>query len=988
MKPQKFIIKEPFGIGWSFQYTVLKIRYEGQIDIKKAILCDPLDNIMEADFLSFKNNELEVGIMLSLYPYEVKALYIKEDTDNSPVIDTTLLVKELPDCLNISNGSLSLDIPKDGLYEDNIVPAPIISITNDNMSGQGSFTKPIEKANIKVKITSSPLHSLITIKYDLFEHGKYQVQLKIFKYMNELIITEHFDIKNENSFVLSFPSMEPKDAYARMHTPQKAMADPDEWKRITYVPSPNHDAISLQPFYSWGYNCATLVQYWKSDDVLCIVPINPSQWENPLENPVYADTKSGVSIEAVLVKGKRTWVLSLTKENALDADKKVDFTTHYQNWENMIKTPITKVYKADTICAVYGGPNLTDALEWISSIPQDVESIPMLLGTLDDIEDTRKRIQKWPWMHDAITNHKDDPTGFDPAGVYMALNDEDYASKAKQCISKWLLSRIELLTTMGYSIHEAVCIRLSRPLRQVVLDYDLTSHSKHYSFYDKEFIYSAFVFLFRSISSKDYWPDEKNGFNMGNRNFHSDHFATLGICACLLKDYPYSAKVIQYVQRQVVWELQYCVKNSGAWIEAPNYQAYSMNYLITLFAALRNSGFKDFSNDYRFRKTLDFLANIQTCFDVRYGANMLPTIGDTAANYWSQSFANIFAWAASLTKGSPFSKRMMRAWKRAGSPVICPAGEQNSSFKMLLLVDDTLDMAKDTYKSFLEYEGFGAIMRGKDSYLCIKSGDISMHYDHDESSLIWYENNTPILLDIGSQYFPSCDAAFMHNRISIDGKTDQSRGTIIHRECNNKAGLVMTKTDISSLQEWPKWPIADSDWNFRYQQEPYDIPVQTWKRSIIYLMELSALVVIDEVGKDLPFEQNFIFCAKGYKKKDNRFDFISQFGTNATAWVFNCENSAIYNWGYKGLDEPSFKNAFSLDWKQYRWMWDKKITAMAEEVQILRNSCAPNARIITFITANKNARTQDAQLLSNPSRLAWTINGKTITINLASWSTD
>lgn len=142
-----------------------------------------------------------------------------------------------------------------------------------------------------------------------------------------------------------------------------------------------------------------------------------------------------------------------------------------------------------------------------------------------------------------------------------------------------------------------------------------------------------------------------------------------------------------------------------------------------------------------------------------------------------------------------------------------------------------------------------------------------MHYDHDESSLIWYENNTPILLDIGSQYFPSCDAAFMHNRISIDGKTDQSRGTIIHRECNNKAGLVMTKTDISSLQEWPKWPIADSDWNFRYQQEPYDIPVQTWKRSIIYLMELSALVVIDEVGKDLPFEQNFIFCAKGYKKR-------------------------------------------------------------------------------------------------------------------------
>ena len=73
-----FKIEEPFGIYWPNQYTKIKIpcNPDKDINIKSLSLYDSLDNIINADFLSFQNNYIELGLNVSLYPYEVKKMYI------------------------------------------------------------------------------------------------------------------------------------------------------------------------------------------------------------------------------------------------------------------------------------------------------------------------------------------------------------------------------------------------------------------------------------------------------------------------------------------------------------------------------------------------------------------------------------------------------------------------------------------------------------------------------------------------------------------------------------------------------------------------------------------------------------------------------------------------------------------------------------------------------------------------------------------------
>ncbi|MFA7674217.1 MAG: hypothetical protein WCY62_10250, partial [Clostridia bacterium] len=505
---------------------------------------------------------------------------------------------------------------------------------------------------------------------------------------------------------------------------------------------------------------------------------------------------------------------------------------------------------------------------------------------------------------------------------------------------------------MGYSLHEIVCIRLSRPLRLVALDYDLTASSPCYTKEDHVFILNAFAFLAQCTASPDYWPDKAAGFKKGNRNFHSDRFSTLGTLACLLSGYRDSKKWVSYVQKEIENELDTGVLEGGAWIEAPNYQAYSMNYLILLFTVLKNCGYRDNFKNTKFMETMDFLASIQTIKDIRCGTKMMPTLGDTAANYWSQGFMNIFAWAANMAKDNKdFSKRMMRSWIGAGKPVFNAGGELNSTFKTVALIDPDLAAVENHGPESRYYPGFGAVMKAEDGYLSVKCGEACMHYDHDEGSMIWYAKGVPILADIGSQYFPSCDASFLHNRISIDHRTDESRGKVLYFASTPKADCIITKVTISRIQEWPIWPMRDPEWNFRYQTEPIDIPLQTWIRTVIYLKDEGALAIRDEVKGGLPYDQNYLIYSDSVRDQHDHLEFKGQFGVDIALWNFGSISKNVYDWGYDGLDEPMFKKAFGQDWHDYRWMWEGDMTAMGEKIQLLRNDCAPDSVSYSFLAS-------------------------------------
>ncbi len=1023
---EKLVLKENLGIYRDIQYVTLEVSNViglTEKDLSNLYLKDDKGSIVEADFRLNEKNNLSVSIITDLKAFEEKIYYLeKEDKD---IFSSSSLnsISEDENQVQISNPSFIITFLKHiSLPKDNSCVLKIETIRNNNKKNEnnkknndddipliieidGGFKDLEEEYSLSWDLEDLNLSSLLTLKYEFNHLGSYTQKFQIFKNLDYMLVEEECNLdkvlveEKEPTFVFRIKGFEATRTYTRMHSPKQKLGPSDAWRRLESDLDNLVDPVSLQPFYCWDLNCATLIQYINKDASLSLIPIKANSWENGIKaRPIAKVEDEAISLSLPLGKLKRAWLLDITTKESF-MEKTIGLKNKYQNWDEMLKDPIKKVFRADILAGIFLGPSLTQINKWEHSFKRKrtlKRRTSSYFMKRKDASCLRKRIEKNIWLKDTIRENKDNEAAYDPAGIYLLLQDEQYASITKDLVITWLKSRLELFFNFGYSLHELVAIRLSRPLRLVALDYDITKKSSCYTKEDKKFIESALALLTSILYSSDYWPSLDAGFSRGNRNFHSDRFSALGICACVLQDSFNFKPVISYVEEEIEKELNYCIKQSSAWIEAPNYQAYSMSYLIILFTLLKNAGYKNWFENKAFLSTLSFLANIQTPFDYRYGAHMLPTLGDTASNYWSQSFSNIFAWAALATKGSDFSKTMMSAWKKAGSPYISAGGELNSTFKMLALINDQLeddeskmvsssDVSKDRSRLYL-YEGFGALIKDKESYLLLKSGDISMHYDHDENTFIWYQDKTPLLIDIGSQYAPACDASFMHNRIALDMKTDQARGNLIEVERNANHYILKTQTRINKVQEWPLWPPRESTWNFRYAKGPYDIDEHIWTRQIIYLLHFKSLLIKDEVKGSLPFTQNFVILTESYTKDEKmqalKYDFKGQDKLNISAFVINADTCEVLDWEHKGLEEDMFKKAFSQDYKDFKWMWHKAIEPMGERVQILRPYFSSNTSAITLLSAYEEDKRPKVEYDNNI--LSMEKEGKIVRINIDS----
>lgn len=968
----KLTIKEPLGIFWPRQYVRLQTTLDHPVPLDNLILTDPSGTPVDADFFGLDGNILTVGLMLSLHPHETLEYQIIEHTSARSCFAE---IAEANDVISIRSPKFTCDLPASGEYST--PPSPILRFSDQTIRLSGKF-HTLHSATLQTCLICRPLTVQADLQYTFSNGDRWNITLEFSKGTSDIKITESFSCKEPLQFTLHFDQT-PNKIYARMHSPSKEKGQPDEWKRIEYTPT-SDDAVRLQPFYTWDTHTATLMQLcFAGSTSLCIVPVCASQWKSgKIVSPVVKSNQ----IDLPVTEGERVWVISLCPDNP--ERESVKLNSAYQNWENMLRCPMGNINYADTLCVLHGGPSLENALHWnCEYTPADEH--PHLLVQKQDVSRLREQVQNWPWLCKTLAEHKDDPNGFDPAGVYLLSGDERYAEIAKTEIAEWLRTRVRLITEFGYSLHELVCIRLSRPIRLIALDFDLIADSPAISAQEKADILRQFAFLAHCMADPDYWPPLSAGFSKGNRNFHSDHFSALGTLACLLKGHPEAETWAAYVESELDKELDFAVFPGGAWIEAPNYQAYSMNYLILLFTALKNSGHRDFSADPRFLSTMDFLAAIQTLLDIRCKIHLLPTVGDTAANYWTQSFQNVFAWAANLARDNPdFSARMMRAWNRAGQPVINAGGELNSTFKTLALIDRNLPATLDEPPESKAFPEFGACMRSETGYLLLKAGKAAMHYDHDEGSLIWYEKGVPILADIGSQYFPSVDAAFLHNRISVDGKTDECRGRLLSFASTPEADFASLEVTIDRIQEWPLWPNRDPDWNFRRQPPPEQIPPHRWQRDLIWHKQSGALLIRDQVIGNLPYEQNFLLYANDYKISNSFMDFSGQFGIDIAVRTFGAQNSETLSWDYDGLDEPMFLRAFGMDWHNYRWMWEGEMKPMGEKITLLRTRCAPNSTCLTFLYPHKPGETIGTiSPLPDFSGVEWRTGNATKTLQLS-----
>lgn len=599
----------------------------------------------------------------------------------------------------------------------------------------------------------------------------------------------------------------------------------------------------IQPFYAWWKDYGLWWAGYRPDGgYVGILPLKPSEWANPAPNVIRVSTGPGGRVRAVLPfhRGTRSWAIVLSPAEEALRNKRTGANLMMLQAVRLGQNPLDKV--KDMVLTWPG----MEKIEY-----------PHLLCRPAEIPAIRNKARTHPLFKRVLEDHPDAPE--DPVGLYLATGDQRVARRAIDelltQLRKWVDETLE-----GGNYGESLCaIPFTRPLRTLALSFDVLASSPSMTAAERDWCLRTFAFLAYCLYDENRWPARNQGFHRGNVNFHSDDYTCRAAVVALLEGHPRQKEWMDYVEREMRLEFDNCVSPGGAWCEAPNYQGFTMHYLIIAMRLMQLNGFADLGGERRFRETMDYFFRIQTPFDGRAGCHMLPTVGDTTSSYHSQSLQNVFAWTAVLLreKDPAFAGRMMHAWRRGGSVLF---GKHGLGFgqgwlQPLLLIDPDIPEAGLSAPLTSErLPGYGALFRNncgtdRESYFLFKMGPIDQHFDSDEGSFHWYAFGRPISLDFGCMYQPSIEQPWLHSTLDFDRRRVWGQGEISQFVSLPDVDFCRGELLVRSLQRVPDLPEGPlpPDVNGEIEWNRYQIP---WRREVLFVKGPDYVVIRDDVGTD------------------------------------------------------------------------------------------------------------------------------------------
>lgn len=695
----------------------------------------------------------------------------------------------------------------------------------------------------------------------------------------------------------------------------------------------------IQPFYAWWRDYGLWwAAYNPAGGYVGILPLKPSEWNNPAPNVIRVRTAPGGRVQAImpLHKGTRTWAIVLsTAEEALK-ESSGGANLMMRQAIRMGQNPLEKV--KDMVLTWPG----MDQIEY-----------PHLLCKPADLSGIREKARTHPLYKRVLEQHPEMPE--DPAGLYLATGDESIARQGIdeliERLKKWVEETLD-----GGNYGESLCaIPFTRPLRSAAMAFDALAASPSMTSAERNYCLRTFAFLAYCLYDKDRWPDRAQGFHRGNVNFQSDDYTCRAAVVALLKGHPKQNEWMGYVEREMRREFDDCVSPGGAWCEAPNYQAFTMHYLIIAMRLMQLNGFADLSGEPRFRDTLDYTFRLQTPFDARAGCHMLPTVGDTTSSYHSQSLQNIFAWSAALLRDRDpaFAGRMMRAWERGGSVLF---GKHGLGFgqgwlQPLLLIDpDIPAIAPPEPMTSQRLPGYGAILRNsygtdRESYFLFKMGPISQHFDSDEGSFHWYALGRPVSLDFGSMYEPSIEQPWLHSTLDFERRRTWSQGEIQQFTSLPEVDFCSGRIQVKHLQrvsDLPEQPLptgvsGEIEWN------RYDI---RWQREVLFVKGPDYVILrddLDDAADRMPTGWTVQALASEAQANGPLALCKGQHGVDLAVLLAEPPGVALSSsrWGYEGEPAPS-------------WVAPNPMPAVAETQIALHATAAPDQGYLAVLAPHRS----------------------------------
>jgi hypothetical protein len=252
-----------------------------------------------------------------------------------------------------------------------------------------------------------------------------------------------------------------------------------------------------------------------------------------------------------------------------------------------------------------------------------------------------------------------------------------------------------------------------------------------------------------------------------------------GLIACLIPDHPEARTWAQLGIREMANELDTWTGPNGGWLEAPHYATVSLDALVALALALRQTPFTDtdWAHHPKLKAAVRWLACISTPRDSRLGGQRhMPEIGNT----YTGECTCLPGWMARIwrDKDPAFASKLQWIWQEQGcftKPGIGGLYPGLMGYSSLMF-DPSIPAEAPAWGSEWFPEA-GAVFRAHfpgehETYLHYIQGRLHQHYDYDEGSFILWGKGQPLCEDFG--YYGRAPAAD-HSRVAY--ASDEALGS-------------------------------------------------------------------------------------------------------------------------------------------------------------------------------------------------------------------
>ncbi len=748
--------------------------------------------------------------------------------------------------LEIATDKIALRLPSAPLVVETPqtegIPAPILAVRGRSGAwlGRGWMELPGGVTRVTPELRASgPVFADYHVEYE-GPAGRYLVDIRMVTGSEVALVSEQYDTA-AGAFKFSlYENLKPDTGRWRGHSASTQFA-PDykgffsDQEAVSPLKYDREGAIfGLAGWMTWwpdtGFYWGVYDSNNPQSDYLGIFRSRSGQWQNPTWPGVEMAQAPDLVASFGLGCGKRQWGLySATAAEAVPVSG---------------RTAESGLNRA-MLC--YGEMPLDKYKDWILDWPgADQDTYPRMFIAPGELEAVRTRVQAWPegmsrlntvfgmWSRYLVT--EDEKLGQD---LVNAEAGEDYnwmglKRRLQWDVTEWLEGEGDCGTAM-HNLHGQIKGRTN------ALRYDVVASVKNMTPKERRQLRALEAFESSKMADPD-WVPFGTGFHLGNPNMPTAVAATLGVCGAALPSHPYAQQWMDRAYRYVRDTVNSFTASGGAWNECPHYQMdASLQQILQLAVALKNAGYADLFQEQKLRDTMAYAAEISTPPDPRIGMRRLPSFGHTPLESTS-----LWGWMASQTReiDPNFAATQQWMWQESGRALQYPYDE--------LEIDPNGEAQAPSYTS-RNFPGFGAVLRSgspdpRETYFCLRGGYWRSHYEAaDWGNFILYAKGAPLCLDFASQYGPTVNRSYMHNRISFNHQVSADSGSVTAFATGEKADYLRCTTQTQRLFELPETPEEEQK---LYEQRVLlpnssppskQIPTATWDRRVALLKDADVM---------------------------------------------------------------------------------------------------------------------------------------------------